>query len=70
MLKLVSKNFKNSLECSMSQEVLIIHFQIIISLSITSLKAFSEYSGNFDIHGNTLNNTIGSQSDILELWEF
>ena len=33
----------------MSQEVLIIHFQIIISLSITSLKAFSEYSGNFDI---------------------
>ena len=54
----------------MSQEVLIIHFQIIISLSITSLKAFSEYSGNFDIHGNTLNNTIGSQSDILELWEF
>ena len=48
----------------MSQEVLIIHFQIIIYLSITSLKAFSEYSGDFDIHGNALNNTIGSQSDV------
>ena len=67
------KNFKNSLECSMSQEVLIIHFQTIISLSITSLKAFrilQIFRYYFDIHGNTLNNTTGSHSDVLELWKF